>query len=459
VEIEPLLPYQVVGSEWLARTDQALLADEMGLGKTAQAITACDLVSAARILVVCPAAARANWAREFERFSPFDRPVVVLGRDAPVGARDGVSVCSFDYASDPQNLRGLLAARWDVLVVDEAHYLKTKDSTRTYAIYKHLAPRARRVWRLSGTPSPNGRPDELWPHLVSAGITTLPLDAFQRRFCAGYDSAYGFRVTGPRLDHLPELKALLAKMTLRRTVKEVAPELPPVRHELVHVEAAPVDEELWFTEHMITSEARHMFHESLRKATEGLKTLLSLPTKDRTEQRTGILDNMARSTPIAMLRRYMGLSKVPAMLEILTGELKHDHSYKVVIFAAHKDVVVSMQHGLSKFGAVSFFGGMPEAKRQKHLRKFSSDPTCRVIVGHIQAMGTAVDGLQNQCTEVVIAEASWVPGENAQAVMRVHRRGVSGPVRVRWFAVDGSIDSQVANILKRKADAETKIFC
>src|SRR5580704_9638623 len=71
-------PYQIAGANWLKVRVQALLADEMRVGKTPQAIHACDLVGAQNILVICPASVRVNWGREFERFSPLDRPCQVV---------------------------------------------------------------------------------------------------------------------------------------------------------------------------------------------------------------------------------------------------------------------------------------------------------------------------------------------------------------------------------------------
>lgn len=405
---------------------------------------ACDLVGARRVLVVCPAAARPNWRREFERFSPMDRP------------ESDVVIVSFDFCIDPLQLRGLLADRWDVLVIDEAHYLKAKDATRTRAIYKFLAPAAVRVWRLSGTPSPNGRPDELWPHLASAGITDLALDRFIDRFCTGYDSGWGFRVTGPKPGTLLELRALIARMTLRRTVAEVAPELPPIHNESVVVAAAPVDEELWFTEHTMTAQGKAFFHATLKEANDALKGLARV--SGSTKARVDVLDGLSDSQPMAMLRRYIGLSKVPPVVELLSGELTHNHGMKIVLFAAHRDVITMLRDGLKQFGAVVFYGGQSPVKRQKNIEAFRDDPKCRVFIGHITAAGTAIDGLQNQCREVGIIEPSWVPGENAQAVMRVHRRGVRGSVRARWFSVGGSIDEQINDTLRRKANDQLKIL-
>lgn len=112
-------PYQIVGAEWMASKDHALLADVPGVGKTATAIRAADLAGASNILVVCPASTRIQWGREFERFSPLDRPMqVCMPGDTP--NTSGVVILFYDQVV--KHLELLMSVQWDVLILDEAHY-------------------------------------------------------------------------------------------------------------------------------------------------------------------------------------------------------------------------------------------------------------------------------------------------------------------------------------------------
>ncbi|HEU0202294.1 MAG TPA: SNF2-related protein, partial [Burkholderiaceae bacterium] len=75
-----LRDYQVLGVRHLLSYSSALLADDMGLGKTRQAIVAAHLAAAPgeKILVVCPASLRINWAREIAAVRPSD-PIAMVG--------------------------------------------------------------------------------------------------------------------------------------------------------------------------------------------------------------------------------------------------------------------------------------------------------------------------------------------------------------------------------------------
>ena len=61
-------------------------------------------------------------------------------------------------------------------------------------------------------------------------------------------------------------------------------------------------------------------------------------------------------------------------------------------------------------------------------------------------------------TEVGFVEASYVPADNAQAVMRVHRFPQKRPVRSRFFTLADSVDEAVMLILRKKTADLTRIF-
>lgn len=119
--------------EIMARYRGALLADAVGLGKTYVALAIAR--EHARPLVICPAALRSMW----------DRAMATAALRIPI-----VSIEALARGDGP-------AVAPDVLIIDEAHHLRTP-STRRYEAVAGIARRAR-VLLMSATPLHNSRRD------------------------------------------------------------------------------------------------------------------------------------------------------------------------------------------------------------------------------------------------------------------------------------------------------------
>lgn len=441
-----LFPYQREGAAWLAGRDHALLADEMGLGKSAQAITAADIVQAKRILVLCPAVARVNWVREFQNFSSLNRSFKILTKASDSASSDESAVCSYDLA-DPSRLPG----EWDLLILDESHYLKSVDAKRTKLVFGRdgFVRRARRVWALSGTPAPN-HPGELWPLLYTFGKTTLNFQDYIKKYCKYYMGPRNdLRVTGARVENIPDLSNVLKSTMLRRKKEEVMKELPPIRYSHVAVEPGKVDMEI------DTSFIKYVFPidrtEELKQKLENEQKLLEQVTTTLGFRSHDMVDSLrVLANSVSTLRRYNGLQKVDACVELILSELEAKAYEKVVIFAIHQGVIEGLRDKFCKRGAkaVTLYGKTDPATRQRNVDNFMKNPKYKVFIGNIQAAGTAIT--LTSAHNIVFIEQDWVPGNNAQAAMRVHRIGQTKPVHVRVLYLPDTIDEKIARILKCK---------
>lgn len=462
--------FQLVGARFLADRKDAFLADEPGIGKTAQAIRACDLIGAQNILVLVPASVRVNWLQEFKKFSPFDRDGVAIldAKTAPVAS--GVTVCSYalitplkvnpqgrnasqmrKQAAERQRLRqSLLLRDWDVLILDEAHCLKERTNGSTKAVYGRiidgltgLNASAARCWRLSGTPAPN-YVDEMWTHLRAAGLYPRDYYDYVAEFCTGFTSDYGFKINGTK--NAERLKALIAKFMLRRKKIDVLPQLPAIEFEHVVIEPSLVDEEVYFPETLIAGPK--YLHAELKAQNEKLKdvTLAGTLTIE-------YLRSVAASS--GTLRRYLGISKVPAYLAHVIPELRALKYNKIVIGAWHTTVIEMLRTGLHEFGAITLFGETPADKRQQRLDKFKNNRACRVLIVQVKV---AIGFNATKAYRVDILEPSWVPAENKQCIDRVHRIGQDHPVTARFFGCARSVDDDIAKALMQKSREIAKVF-
>ncbi len=452
--MNPLFDYQTIGAVFLAGKAQALLADEMGLGKTIQAIRGLDSVHAKRALVVCPSVARINWLREYEAWALDPQTCTVMTQLSDLPPKDGHVICSFDYATE--NFRHLKDIKWDALIVDEAHFLKSHLAQRAKAIMgvEGLVRHAKRTWLMSGTPAPN-HPGELWIMLYTFGVTKLGYDAFINRYCITRPTTYGIKVVSANPTFIPELKQLLSQIMLRRLKKDVMKELPPLSFGHVSVEPGPVDIEILpsFTQYFLPVDRREELQTELKRQYDLLNSVYNHMKPDENDKLSAI---GAISDSISTLRRYIGLQKCRDAIELIKGELESKAYGKIVIFAIHRDVIETMRDGLREFGVVTIYGGTDPEKRQKNIDRFQNNPKCRVFIGNIHAAGTAITLTASH--NVTFIEQDWVPGNNAQAIMRCHRIGQTNHVKVRFIVLDGTLDAKIGFMLKRKTEHLTQIF-
>lgn len=455
-EIVELFQYQKEGAAWLAKKKCALLAFDMGLGKTATTIAACDAIGAKRVLVICPGIARINWTREFKKFS--DRPWefdVILSRTTP--RRPGASVVtSYHLATDLHE--ALAKEEFDVLILDEMHMVTSVDAKRSHAVFgsKGLVHQVKRVWALSGTPAPN-HAGELWILLRTFGVTKLSYDAFIELYCDSYRVSFTRRqISGTRKDMIPALREMLAPIMLRRMKKDVLKDLPPITYSDIVVEPGPVDLEIdapsSLFRHVFPEDKSKELFDQIRAEEKLIESILNQPATGA--DRIKALEAMAKS--VSTLRMYAGLQKVVPVADMVKEELLLGLYKKIVIFAIHRDVIEGLRVRLSKFKAVTLYGGTNPRTAQRNVDDFQKKDNYQVFIGNIDAAGPAIT--LTAATHVLFVEQAWSPGKNNQAAMRVHRYGQTEPVTVRFVGLANSIDERVTQILKRKTRELAEIF-
>ena len=114
----------------MAGTGRCLLADDMGLGKTLQAISAATWLKRdnelKRILVVCPASLKHQWAREIERFTTEEVRIIQGNPSArQVQYRQGSTFLIVNYELVLRDLSVINEVfRPDLLILDEAQRIK-----------------------------------------------------------------------------------------------------------------------------------------------------------------------------------------------------------------------------------------------------------------------------------------------------------------------------------------------
>ncbi len=427
------LGYQRAGIAYAMERTNTIIGDEMGLGKTVQAlglINADPSISSA--LIICPASLRLNWRREAKRW--LCRPLSV---GIALNSFPATDVVVVNYDRLGKHRDAIRRRNWDLLVADEAHYLKNPKAQRTREVFgrpkrgevARIDPiRARRRLFLTGTPLLN-RPVELWPILHACGWKNWL--QYVTRYCAAQRTQFGWDVSGA--SHLDELQARLrSELMVRRLKADVLTELPPKRRQIIEVTAngaaRAVGAEL----------------ELLRRLCPGGGEDDYLEAVSRLQQR-----DFAGFAELSRLRHETALAKVPAVVEHVT-ECFESGTPKLVLFGHHKDALGQVRADLEKAGlcCVMLTGDMKSEDRQRSVDRFQSEAGVQVFLGTIGAAGVGLT--LTAASHVVFSELDWVPGNMSQAEDRCHRIGQRDSVLVQHLVFEGSLDALVAQTLVRK---------
>ena len=217
-----LNPHQIEASLFALQSPLSkgvVLADEVGLGKTIEAgIVLCQFWAERkrRLLVICPASIRKQWALELEE--KFNLPVQVVdtkayshagrGGQTPLGSH-AVVVMSHHFANRLREELKTIA--WDLVVIDEAHKLRNayRPSNKVGQGIRWATEDCRKLL-LTATPLQNSL-------LELYGLSTLideRLFGDVNSFRSQYASA------GSNLEALRQRLSIFCKRTLRNEVME-----------------------------------------------------------------------------------------------------------------------------------------------------------------------------------------------------------------------------------------------
>ena len=441
------LPYQKAGVAFATERQAVLIADEMGLGKTIQALGLINSdPSLKRILVVCPATLKLNWAREAKKWLVRPISIGIAGKKFPEA-----EMVIINYQILKKFYKEIHAIEWDLIVIDEAHLCKNRNAIRTISLLgkydkdpaKAQPPiRARRKAALTGTPILN-RPAEAFPILNFLDPENFKsFFGFATKYCDARQTKYGWDFSGAsNLDQLQKL--LRTTVMVRRLKKDVLAKLPAKRRQLIELDANGSAE-------LVKKEQEaHAKHEATLEDLK-LKVELARLLEGKEEYEKAINElkegQGAAFEEMSVIRHDIAMQKVPRVIEHVLDAVE---SGPVVVFAWHRDVVDALMAGFAEAGkkAVKLVGGMPEKEKQASVDAFQAGEA-DVFVGNIQAAGVGITLVRS--SHVIFAELDWVPANLSQAEDRCHRIGQQDSVLVQHLVLEGSLDQVMAETVIQK---------
>ena len=433
-----LWPFQKSDLEYALRRKNTLVGDQPGLGKTPIAICYANEIGARRVLVVCPASIRIQWVNKIREWSTMPYPMIV---HPILHSRHGVhpeanwTVVSYELARTEAIGKALAKGRYDVIIIDEAHYLKTIDSRRTRAVFgggenrtfEPLVSRAENILALTGTPLPN-RPREAYTLARS-----LCFDSIDWASEEHFNSRFNPSIRGERVDpvsgrtiifndertgrHSELQNRLRGNFMVRHLKREVMPQLKMPVYDIIQLEeTGPVKQAL---------EAERLLDID-PEALEGA--------------------DMTALGHIAVVRRMMGNALAPQIASYVDMIINGGEE-KLVLFCWHIEVANMLEKALHKHGVIRVSG---VADKSRKVQEFIRNPAKHIILGNTLTLGTGTDGLQEVCSHAILAEPDWVNGNNEQAFDRLDRGGQTRTVQGDIMVAPGSFAEKVLASALRK---------
>jgi SWI/SNF-related matrix-associated actin-dependent regulator 1 of chromatin subfamily A len=415
----PLLSHQIEAVQKLVENKKYILADDMGLGKTTSTIVAAIESGAKKILIICPASLKINWQREIENYT---NRSIYISEGKNFSQEHDFVIINYDIIKNFHNVKKksdsqILGANFDLVVVDEAHYIKNGQAQRTKLI-NDLVKKVDRLWLLTGTPM-TSRPMDYF-NLLSLVDSPVAKNwmAYAIRYCSGYQFNAGGRkiwnVTGA--SNLEELRDRTSGLTLRRLKQDVL-DLPDKIITPVYLRLKSKQYE----------EVMGDYYNWYEKNPDESKSLT------------------VQFTKLTQVRQVIAEEKVIQTIELAENII--EQGKKVIIFCNFTN---SLDRIIQHFGktAVRLDGSMSKPERQNSVDKFQEDDKVKVFVGNIKAAGVGITLTAGEA--VIMNDLSFLPSDHSQAEDRAYRYGQKNNVLVYYPIFENTIEGIIYDILNKK---------
>ena len=415
----PPLEHQKEAIQKLLENKKFILADDMGLGKTTSTIIGALESGSKKILIICPATLKINWKREIENYS--DRSIFIAESKNFSTEHDFV-IANYDIIKnfhDPKNKEEslILNSKFDLVIVDEAHYIKNATAQRTKLI-NDLVKNTERLWLLTGTPM-TSRPMDYFNllSLVDSPVSKNWM-AYAIRYCAGYQFKVGNRkvwnITGA--SNLEELRERTSGTILRR-LKENVLDLPDKIITPVYLKLKSKAYE----------DVMGEYYDWYDKNPEESKSLT------------------VQFSKLTKVRQIIAEEKIQQTIEIAENII--EQGKKVIVFCNFTD---SLNKIVEHFGktAVKLDGSMSQHERQYSVDQFQENEKIKVFVGNIKAAGTGITLTAGEAA--IFNDLSFLPSDHAQAEDRSYRYGQKNNVLVYYPIFENTIEGIIYDILNNK---------
>lgn len=454
--LPPYTPYsyQLEGVRYALDNNRCIFGDQPGLGKTLQAI--CAIVKAHKeaaiygetfpVLVICPAALKVNWKREFKKFAGIESVILddsnrmnwerfwELKRPSgdalsPIFIINYESLKKFFIRKVKNTSRFTLnSIEFDEririfrsVIIDESHKCKSS-KTQQSKFVEGICRGKKWIFALSGTPVVNNNTDLIQQLRILGRLEDFGgYKHFVERFCDGPKQS----------SNMKELYYRLRMCCFfRREKKNVLTQLPDKMRQYITCE---------ITNRKEYHDAEDNFIKYLRQYKQADDDKIARAMRGEVMVRMGILKEIAAR------------GKVKAVAEFIHDVI--DGGEKLIMFAYLKEVVMALK---SEFpDAVTVTGSDNTVQKQNAVDRFQNDPECKLIILNYKSGGTGLT--LTAASRVGFIEFPWTYSDCEQAEDRAHRNGQKNAVNCYYFLGDKTIDEYMYKVIQTKKDIANEV--
>ncbi|MEG1334587.1 MAG: DEAD/DEAH box helicase [Bacteroides sp.] len=427
--------YQKEGIAYALKHKRCIFGDQPGLGKTLQAIGTVTIARSYPCLVVCPAALKVNWQREFKKFAG-KNALILDDKNKSSWQRFFETKCCDIFITNYESLKKFFVRevkeqsrftmksinfdpRIDLfksIIIDEAHKCKST-KTQQAKFVEGIAKGKEYVCLLTGTPVVNDNTDLIQLLKIMNRLEDFGgYKYYSERFCDGLRKSSNVKELNWRL---------WQTCFFRREKSKVLTQLPEKTRQYMTIDISTRNE---------YQKAETDLIQYLRKY------------KDADDEQVERAMRGEVMVKMGILRTISARGKIKAVADFVHDVI--DGGEKLILFAYLKDVVSELKKIFPD--AVTVTGEDSMAQKQNAVDRFQDDPKCKLIILNYKSGGTGLT--LTASSRVAFIEFPWTFSDCEQAEDRAHRNGQKNNVNCYYFLGKDTIDEYMYDIIQTKKD-------
>lgn len=425
---EGLMDYQIRDVRKMISKKRCLNINRMGYGKTVEAIKAMRELNITNAVIVAPKTVLNQWHAQFKRWWPekYEDVVIWEGVNTRV-CETSIILINYEKLLNARCMTVLRSTRWDMLLLDEAHRIKNRNSKRSEAV-KQIPSEYK--WGMTGTPILK-KPDDMWSLLNFLGeeYSGISYWNFVNYFCKVVEGFFGNKIVG------------LTENSARVAIFKKLMDYTVISNSDMHLTKGKTVE---VVEVGMSAKQKRLYRD--------VKALVLDALPENCTISNGAVHCLrlvqVTSNPAQWIEKEWG-----AKFEYIAEMLEDNPDEKIVVFTRFATTCNYLQKYLEtkKIKAVVYTGRQSASDKLLAKMDFIENPECRVIAGTIGAMGVGVDGLQEVSRITVFIDRDWSSEINEQCEDRLNRIGQKEHVLVQYLECKGTYDKYVEKVTSMEA--------